>query len=46
VLIGFADLKSFFSSTNSPSGSNSGPSTRESGNIVVAESKEQEELGD
>jgi hypothetical protein len=46
VLVGFADLTSFFPSTNSPSGSNSGPSTRGSGNIAVAEFKEQEELGD
>jgi len=45
-LIGFADLKSFFPSTNSTSGSNSGPSTRESGNVVVPESEEQEELRD
>jgi hypothetical protein len=43
-LVGFANLKSFFSSTNSTSGSTSGPSTRESD--VVAESEEQEELGD
>ncbi|CAD6254119.1 unnamed protein product [Miscanthus lutarioriparius] len=40
------DLKSFFPSTNSTSGSNSGPSTRESGNVVVPESEEQEELRD
>ena len=46
LLIGFADLKSFFPSTNSASGSNLGPSTRESGNVAVAESEEQEELGD
>ena len=45
-LIGFADLKSFFPSTNSASGSNSEPSTRESGNVVVPESEEQEELRD
>jgi hypothetical protein len=37
-LIGFADLKNFFSSINSTSGSNSGPSTHESGNVVVADS--------
>jgi hypothetical protein len=45
-LNGYADLKSFYTttSTNSASGSNSAPSTRESGN--VAESTEQQELGD
>jgi hypothetical protein len=43
-LNGYADLKSFYTSTNSASGSNSAPSTRESGN--VAESTKQQELGD
>jgi hypothetical protein len=32
----FADLRSFYSSTNSASASNSGPSTHESGNLNVA----------
>jgi hypothetical protein len=41
-LNGYADLKSFYTSTNSASGSNSAPSTRESGN--VAESTKQQEL--
>ena len=40
LLIGFADLKSFFPSTNSASGSDSGPSTRKIGNVVVVESEE------
>jgi hypothetical protein len=39
-------LKSFFPGTNSTSGSNLGPSTHESDNVVVAESEEQEELRD
>ena len=45
-LIGFTNLKSFFPSTNFASGSNSEPSTRESGNVVVPKSEEQEELRD
>jgi hypothetical protein len=51
-LNGYADLKSFYTttSTNSASGSNSAPSTRESGNVAesngLAESMEQQELGD
>jgi hypothetical protein len=42
LLIGFADIKSFFPSTNSASGSNSRPSTRENGNVAVAQLEEQE----
>ena len=42
----FCRFEKLFPSTNSTSGSNSGPSTRESGNVVVPESEEQEELRD
>ena len=42
----FCRFEKLLPSTNSTSGSNSGPSTRESGNVVVPESEEQEELRD